>query len=119
MTTKNCLLESPDDDPMAPATPSQFGLTPAKPAMQPLFTCAALSATVEIEHEESYANRVYTEKTLIVSPVNTFRVELTKLLNSHSKENGSNTPDFILANYLIGVMDVYDLTVRRRDEWRS
>lgn len=47
-----------------------------------------------------------------------FRTELTRIINKFSKENGSNTPDFLLANFLIGVMDVYDLTVRRRDEAR-
>lgn len=46
-----------------------------------------------------------------------FRSALTALLNSYSKENSSNTPDYLLANFLIGCMDVYDLTVRRRDEW--
>lgn len=47
----------------------------------------------------------------------TFRESLTRLLNSYSKENSSNTPDYLLANFLIGCMDVFDLTVRRRDEW--
>lgn len=30
----------------------------------------------------------------------TFKKELETLINKHSVENGSNTPDFILANYL-------------------
>ena len=47
----------------------------------------------------------------------TFREALTQLLNQYSKENSSNTPDYLLANFLIGCMDVFDLTVRRRDEW--
>ena len=52
-------------------------------------------------------------------PQNEFRKELENLLNRHSKENGSDTPDFLLANFLIGIMDVYDLTVRKRDAHRK
>ena len=46
----------------------------------------------------------------------TFRSDLTSLINKHSKENGSDTPDYLLANFLIACMDAFDLTVRRRDE---
>ncbi len=48
---------------------------------------------------------------------NVFRKELEALLNKHEKDTGTTTPDFLLANYLIGCMDVYDLTVRKRDNW--
>ena len=47
----------------------------------------------------------------------TFRESLTQLINQYSKENSSNTPDYLLANFLIGCMDTFDLTVSRRDEW--
>jgi hypothetical protein len=47
----------------------------------------------------------------------TFRESLTQLINQYSKENSNNTPDYLLANFLIGCMDTFDLTVRRRDEW--
>ncbi|HSW65257.1 MAG TPA: hypothetical protein VLH56_18395 [Dissulfurispiraceae bacterium] len=30
-----------------------------------------------------------------------FRAELETLINRYSKENGSNTPDFILADYMV------------------
>lgn len=46
-----------------------------------------------------------------------FREELEKLLNRFSKENDSNTPDFLLANFMISCKDAFDLTVRRREEW--
>jgi hypothetical protein len=58
------------------------------------------------------------EDTNVQQPVK-FREALTALLNRYSKENGSNTPDYLLANFLIGCMDAFDLTVRRRDEWRG
>lgn len=46
-----------------------------------------------------------------------FRKELEDLINSYSKENGSNTPDFILADYLNGCLKLFDETVNRREKW--
>jgi hypothetical protein len=48
-----------------------------------------------------------------------FRYYLEKLINHHSKENGSNTPDFILADYLSECLAAYDRAVRRRDDWHG
>lgn len=45
--------------------------------------------------------------------------ELSSLLNRHSAENSSGTPDFILAAYLIGCLDVYNKTVAHRAIWRG
>lgn len=47
----------------------------------------------------------------------TFRKELEQLLNGHSKENGSNTPDFILAAFLESAMENFDKTMQARAEW--
>lgn len=41
--------------------------------------------------------------------------ELREVMNRCSAENGSNTPDGILAAYLIGVLAEYDNAVRARD----
>ena len=46
-----------------------------------------------------------------------FRAELETLINRHSKENGSDTPDFILADYMADCLDAYDKAVTRRTEW--
>ena len=46
-----------------------------------------------------------------------FRKELEILINKHSKENGSNTPDFILSEYLVGCLNNFDKTIKQRDEW--
>ena len=46
-----------------------------------------------------------------------FRQELASLLNSYSMENGSDTPDFILADYLIGCLVNLDRTVKAREVW--
>lgn len=46
-----------------------------------------------------------------------FVQELTAVLNKYSQENGSNTPDFILASYLLACLEVFNHAVNRRDEW--
>lgn len=38
-------------------------------------------------------------------------------INSVSAENGSNTPDFILANYLVSCLDAFDRAINARTEW--
>jgi hypothetical protein len=45
----------------------------------------------------------------------TFQEELEKLINRHSMENGSNTHDFILAEYLKGCLLGFDRAVIARD----
>lgn len=46
-----------------------------------------------------------------------FRDELMQLINSHSKENGSNTPDLILASYLLDCLTAFDRAVQDREAW--
>lgn len=46
-----------------------------------------------------------------------FRKELEELINKHSLENGSDTPDFILAKYLEGCLENFDQAVRDREQW--
>lgn len=46
-----------------------------------------------------------------------FRTELEKLINRSSMESGSNTPDFILAEYLVGCLAAYDHATKTRDAW--
>lgn len=45
----------------------------------------------------------------------TFDDELRALLNRYSKENASNTPDWILVEYLLGCLAVFAATVGKRD----
>lgn len=51
------------------------------------------------------------------TPVKDFRTELEHLINKYSRENGSNTPDFILAQYLNDCLLAFDLATRMRDTW--
>lgn len=45
------------------------------------------------------------------------RDEMAALLNRHSCENASGTPDFILAGFLVGCLEVWDKSVAAREEW--
>lgn len=47
----------------------------------------------------------------------TFAEELTVLLNKHSQENPSNTPDFILADFLAGCLQAWNKSVSIREQW--
>ncbi len=47
----------------------------------------------------------------------TFERELSALINKHSMENKSDTPDFILTDYLMGCLDNYELATKRRQDW--
>jgi len=47
----------------------------------------------------------------------TFRDELISLLNRHSMENGSDTPDFVLAAYLHRALEAFDIAVGERENW--
>ncbi len=46
-----------------------------------------------------------------------FRAELEQLINRNSMENGSNTPDFILAKFLAGCLEAFDAATHERETW--
>lgn len=48
-----------------------------------------------------------------------FRKELQHIINCYSKENGSDTPDFILAEYLCACLHAFDNAVTARSAWYS
>lgn len=45
--------------------------------------------------------------------------ELAALLNKHSADNAADTPDFILATYMLGCLKAFTEAVERRDAWGS
>lgn len=49
----------------------------------------------------------------------TFEKELEHLINRHSLESASNTPDFILAQYLQACLALFATVVLARDEWHD
>ena len=47
----------------------------------------------------------------------TFLQELAELLNRHSMENDSDTPDFILAQFILGCLASFNASVQQREIW--
>ena len=45
------------------------------------------------------------------------RKDIEQSINKHSIENESNTPDFILAEYLTDCLRAFDKATVRREEW--
>jgi len=43
--------------------------------------------------------------------------ELETLLNGYSEENESNTPDFILAKFMLACLEQFNVATRARDRW--
>ena len=46
-----------------------------------------------------------------------FSTEFQHMLNKYNRENTSNTPDFILAEFLTKCLAAWDETVVRRAQW--
>ena len=46
-----------------------------------------------------------------------FTTELESLINRYGLDNESDTPDFILAKYLVSCFEAYKETVKARDKW--
>lgn len=47
----------------------------------------------------------------------TFEQELTALINKYSAENDSDTPDFILAEFVMGCLKAWNVGVQSREQW--
>jgi hypothetical protein len=46
-----------------------------------------------------------------------FERDLRALLNTHSAENESNTPDYVLANYIMISLKAFNAAVNAREEY--
>ena len=46
-----------------------------------------------------------------------FEKELEQLINKTSRENDSNTPDFILAEFLTNCLKAFNTTIQKREAW--
>lgn len=46
-----------------------------------------------------------------------FKTQLQDLINTHSREDDSDTPDFLLAEYLINCLENYELIVNKRSSF--
>ena len=47
----------------------------------------------------------------------TFEKELRELINRHNEEGASNTPDFILAQYLEACLVAFNTATQQRETW--
>lgn len=52
-----------------------------------------------------------------MTTANNLQQDIQLAINHHSGENGSNAPDFILAQYLQGCLDTFNAAVRQREHW--
>lgn len=48
---------------------------------------------------------------------NRLRKDIEQAINKHSCENHSNTPDFILAEYLHDCLKAFDKATNKRETW--
>ncbi len=51
--------------------------------------------------------------------MNKFEKELEELINCHSMENASNTPDFILAEYMQDCLNSFNKAANQRQVWHD
>lgn len=52
-----------------------------------------------------------------VAETSALKEKIRHVLNCHSAENGSNTSDFILADYLLACLAAFDTAVNVREQW--
>jgi len=45
--------------------------------------------------------------------------DLRGVINRHSRENESDTPDYLIAEYMLGCLEAYERTVVLRDKWHG
>lgn len=43
--------------------------------------------------------------------------KLTELINSESRENDSNTPDYLLSEFMMNCLDAFELASNKREVW--
>ncbi len=72
--------------------------------------------TERIDYSSMFRNCKSLEVTK-AKTIDDFRKELQDLINKYSKENGSDTPDFILAEYLTDCLKIFDKTIQLRNHW--
>lgn len=77
---------------------------------QDLTVCVWVCRDCGNKTEMTISDRIETSMT-------TFREELTAQLNRYSMENGSGTPDHILAEYLLNCLQAFDQAVVSREMW--
>jgi hypothetical protein len=52
-----------------------------------------------------------------MTDLSNLKKDIETVLNVACAENESNTPDWILANYLLSCLEAFDKATQQRDEW--
>lgn len=73
-----------------------------------------LAQDVDYTSEKLDASDVPEEKEI---PTSSLEKAVENVINLHSAENDSNTPDFILAQYLMGCLQAYNTATQQRETW--
>ena len=50
-------------------------------------------------------------------PAINFLSELEGVINRYSKENASDTPDFVLARYMESCLEAFNVATQQRESW--
>jgi hypothetical protein len=71
----------------------------------------------ECEYFEGADDTAYGEDT--DRPLNRdhFRLELAELINKYGLEHESNTPDYIVAEFMVQSLDAFNLAAQQRAKW--
>lgn len=73
--------------------------------------------SVNPHNEEMDEQSDKVDRPAVIDDAPDFRSQLCELLNHHSCENRSDTPDFILREFLCDALNAFDSATRQRSEW--
>ena len=67
--------------------------------------------------DETYGGPWESSVEYVRLPLTAFEQKLRSLINAQSMENASNTPDYILAEYLGACLSAFNYATRAREQW--
>lgn len=89
-------------------------------AAWPFPACSALAAGASTTTEPEYVHvplDITDPAEVEALQHSSFKLQLEKLINRNSMENGSDTPDYILAQFLAGCLTTYNAALKERERW--
>lgn len=110
---KDFVLEAQNGDKLELVKDQEYVTSSIKDGKVTVFTRYWVKVPADIFNGEREEPRK--EKLVKVTTLTDFRQRLEILINCTSMENGSNTPDYVLAEYLTNCLQAFDLAVRQRE----